>query len=411
MVSDMKNKLLFLTNLLPYPLDSGGKIKSYNTLMLLKDSFDIDLFCFIEADQERAHLAQIEKLGIKVNFVKLSLRHQQTPLILLWEVLKSLFSAYPYVVNKYRSPKMEQLLLGSLGNNDHDYLYIDHLQLFSYVKSLLKYKPVKPIVVLDQHNVESDIIRRRRDETKNIIARIFLSLELYKLLLFEKRSCVQADLVLAITEIDRARLLTLTAQKSNCKTAPFFIDKIENVYKGGSDEKTILFVGTMSWYPNEHGVLWFYTNVFKAFGLAQAGWKLLIVGNSPGDRIRELSKDAAVRVTGRVEDLKPYYSTSTMAVVPLFIGGGMRIKILDLFAVGLPVISTSIGCEGIPVSDGKNILIADTADQFMASLQALSKDKALRSKISSQASLFLSDNYSFEKAQSRYLEIILKRGA
>lgn len=400
----MKEKILFITNLLPYPFDNGGKIKTYNTLMMLRDVYDIDLFCFIERDEDCEYAAKLEDIGVHVHWFNKTLRHQEHLVLLLWEIFKSLFLKYPYVVSKYSHRGLRSAVDGALRDKNYACVYVDHLQLFQYVQKYLM-QDKRSCVVLDQHNVETDIVKRRLLETKNIFARYFLQLEITKLFRYEKESCLQADLVLAITDVDRGRIEQITGGKTQCKTAPFFIKKTQNLFSGG-DGRTILFLGTMSWYPNEHGVLWFYENVFCRYCLGSQGWRLLIVGGDPGGKIKTLTADSAVMVSGRVKDIAPYLSKAIVAVVPLFIGGGMRIKILDFLSSGIPTISTSIGSEGIPVVDHENILLANTPEEFRDALNAIDAGKALSKHLSLNGLRFVENYFSFKSAKKKFLEIL-----
>ena len=401
----MKERILFVTNLLPYPLDNGGKIKTYNTLCVLKEIYDIDLLCFIEDDNDLTYIKELERLGINLNCVKKILRHAGKPYLLLFEVVKSLFSRYPYIISKFLSKEMHKLIRVNALKNKYKYIYIDHLQLFPYFYDAMSVdRKVK--VILDQHNVESQIVQRRLNNSRNLFSKLFLILEYWKALLFEKSACKRADIVLAITEQDKVKILELTCGKCNCHVSPYVMKREEIKFLGNCNEKIILFIGTMSWYPNEDGLLWFYNNVFKAFDLGGKGWKLIVVGNSPTKRVLKLADDSFVKVTGYVDDVTSYIQKSLLSVVPLRIGGGMRIKILDLFKWGVPVISTDIGCEGIPASDNKSILIANSPEEFLKKINLFEQNERLRENLVENAFKLIDEKYSFERARGQFQEIL-----
>jgi glycosyltransferase involved in cell wall biosynthesis len=400
----MKEKILFMTNLLPYPLDNGGKIKTYNTLSILSKIFDVDLFCFIEEKSDRQYIGDIQKLGISVNCVLKRLRHTQTPFLLCWEGLKSLITKYPYVVSKYASPEMRRIVAAKLAQKQYHTIYVDHLQLFQYVPSDIYKTDIS--VLLDQHNLEYEIIQRRIRFTKNVFKKLFLRLEYLKAVRYEKECCMKADLILAITKRDLSLINKMTQDRGRCRIAPFYVKEMSPVLHDHSfKKKTILFLGTMSWFPNEDAVIWFFNNVFKQYHLDNQGWRFLIVGNSPGKAVLDLKSDS-VNITGYVDNLRPYLDESLLSVVPLRIGGGMRIKILDLFSFGIPVISTNIGCEGIPVSNGEHILIADTPLEFKRSIERIYHDSALRQNLVNNALSFVKTHYSSASALEQYRDIL-----
>ncbi len=395
----MKKNILFITNLLPYPLDNGGKIKTYNTLKILSKTYLIDLVCFIEHESEIQYIQEIEKLNIRVEFVKHSLIHGNKPVKLFAELIKSLFSPYPYIINKFRSHQMTRLIKKKIKAANYDYFYFDHLQLYVY-KQLI---PLKGIKILDQHNAENAIVKRRLEHSSNPLAKMFLSTEYKKSVRFERKALLDADLVLAITELDKIQFHQLAGKDIKVKIAPFFVElnKVPTEVEKPR-EKALLFLGTMSWFPNEDGILWFCENVFNKYNLKQAGWKLFIVGKDPGKQVQELNDNTNIFVTGFVDSIKPYIEKSLISIVPLRIGGGMRIKIFDLFNNNIPVISSSIGCEGIAVEDKKNILVANTPEEFLASINWLADDEQLRKEIADNARTFITENHSFEAAVLKF---------
>jgi glycosyltransferase involved in cell wall biosynthesis len=216
---------------------------------------------------------------------------------------------------------------------------------------------------------------------------------------------MKADLTLAITKRDLSMIERVTENRARCRIAPFYVQEISPVLHDNSfKKKTILFLGTMSWFPNQDAVTWFFHNVFKKYNLDTKGWRFLIVGNSPGKAVLDLGSDY-VYITGYVDNLRPYIDESLLSVVPLRIGGGMRIKILDLFSFGIPVISTNIGCEGIPASNGEHILIADTPLEFKNSIERIYDDSELRQNLVKNALFFVRTHYSSTSALQQYKDI------
>jgi glycosyltransferase involved in cell wall biosynthesis len=403
----MKERILFVTNLLPFPLDSGGKIKTYNTLCLLKALYDIDLMCFVDDRKDLRYVNDVEKLCVRVECFYKKIKHHRTPFLFILEIVKSIFSKYPYIISKYTSSQMKKKAIKRMCQYEYKIIYIDHLQLFQYV-SPLSFKREEKFLVLDQHNIESEIVKRRIHNTRNLFFRLFLKYEYLKLTRYEKRACSMADLVLAITDIDRDKLNNMTKGQCHCEVSPFFIERKDNARYCSyvQHDKNILFVGTMSWYPNEDAILWFYKNVFLKLRKEHPNIRLDIVGSNPGENIFQLKRDNAVNVTGYVEDINPYLKKAMVAIVPIRIGGGMRIKILQLLAKGIPVVTTSIGCEGIPVTTNKEVLIADNESDIYHAINRIINDSRLREKLSENSLNFIKKYYSFDYALKKYVQIL-----
>jgi len=405
----MKEKILFITIFLPFPLDMGAKIKTYNTLQVLSKFFNIDLICFINSIRELRHTKEVEKkLGIRVECIYKKILLHRTPFLFIIQILKSIFSKYPYVVSKFSHFFMRRKIATEILQNKYKIIYIDHLQLFQYISySILKNKEI--LVILDQHNFETEIIARRLAHTRNFIYKLFLKLERFKLAKYERKACSSADIVFAITERDRSKFWNITNGKCNCYVSPLFVEKRNKIYSPiGINNKIILFIGTLSWYPNVDGILWFYKNVFKRYNMQALGWVLMIVGNNPVPEITKINDNKFVRVIGYVNDVKPYIKKALVSIVPLRIGGGIRIKVLDLFSYGMPIISTSIGCEGIPIDDGKNIIIANTPEEFFDSLNLIYEDDVLRMNLSQNAFKLIKREYSFSSAKEKYSNLLVK---
>ncbi len=393
--------MLFITNLLPYPLNNGGKIKTFNALKILSKLCDIDVICFVNDKNELQYKTALEELSLNIVCVIKKIEMHKNPVLLIAELIKSLFSFYPYVVSKFYSRLFRKEIKKLIAQKTYDIVYVDHLPLYQYVERIKALGKSK--VILDQHNVENEIIKRRLDVSGNIFAKLFLPYEYKKLLAFEKRACATCDITLAITERDKTCLSALTKGKGNFRVAPFYINsEHKEYYNVNHKDKVILFLGTMSWYPNVDGLLWFYENVFKKFKLALEGYSLLIVGNKPTEALCGLHDGKNIIVTGFVPDTLPYLSQAILSIVPIRFGSGMRIKILELMSFGLPVVSTTIGCEGIGCENLKEIIIADEAEAFYNSLTMLSADVDLRKKLSDNSRAFIKNKYSYEKACQDY---------
>ena len=403
----MRERILFITNLLPYPLDNGGKIKTFNTLKILRRKYDIHLLCFVDSEHEKKYAKVLKELGIHTYCETKKILLHNKPFKMAVEILKSILNGKPYVVSKYYSNIFNQKVSYYLNNNDYRFIYIDHLQQFQYIpKNILA--TCKNKIILEQHNVEFILAKRYYQRSRNIFKKAIVFLEYLKLHHYEDRACQSAGLVFAITDRDKETLKNLCGNSIRLETSPSYIETNSDfryqVDKNNSN-KHILFLGTMSWYPNEDGIIWFFNNVFLQIKALYPNIKLDIVGSNPGENVLNLSRDKSVTITGYVEDITPYIAHALFSVVPIRIGGGMRIKILQLLAFGIPLVTTSIGCEGIPVTSDKEVLIADSEDEFLFAVKRLLNDINLRKELSFNAIEFIRNNYSIGCASQKYERI------
>lgn len=329
------------------------------------------------------------------------------PLRMAFEILKSVLLGRPYVVSKFASRRMSAAVAEAVGRCRYDAVVVDHLQMFMYAP--LKFLGERGIpLVLEEHNVETAIVRRYRDAVANPAVKIFAAFELWKLGRFEKRACLASQTVLAITSYDAREIREWTDRGHDVRVSPFFVEPREGAPRKAVQMGTpprILFVGTMSWFPNADGAVWFYDRVFRLLRARHPGLVFDIVGRDPGPRLERLRADAAVRLTGRVDDTAPYLDAADAAVVPLRVGGGLRIKILELLAAGVPLVTTTVGCEGIPVTHERELLIADGEEAFGQAVSRLLSDEVLRRTLSENAVRFVREKYSFDAALAFYKDL------
>ena len=207
--------------------------------------------------------------------------------------------------------------------------------------------------------------------------------------------------------------LTKIKLVSNITVIPNGVDIEEFLFtKANSQNITISYFGNMEYFPNQDAVLFFSKQILPMIKQKIPGVKFLIVGKNPSLTVQSLATDENIIVTGTVDSVIPHYINSSICIVPLRAGGGTRLKILEAMAVGRPVVSTTIGCEGLDVVDGENLLIADTPVQFAEKVIQLINDKQLYQKIANNGRKLVEDKYSWDKIAEKllavYAEIVSK---
>lgn len=390
-------RILFLTNLLPYPLDNGGKIKTFSTLKALSIMGNsVDLLCFSEnSENDFGNVQKLKNICNDVQFIEHKLTTKSNIKYMMAVAFKSLFSKYPFGIYKYESKQMRDVIAKKIKENDYDIIYFDHLQMYKYFNSFDR-KNVK--FVLDQHNSESEIVYRTYQNSNNFLKKIFLNIEYNKIRKFEKKALSDVDKIYALSENDVESMKHLNVNLKNFSVIPIGVidNGIINKKEDKNKKLTLMFIGTLTWNPNNQGILWFVRNVIPKLNESGIEYDLYIVGKNPSDELKELCESYDnIFVTGYVNDVDEMYVKSDVMVVPLFVGSGQRVKIIESFSKGIPVISTSIGAEGLDCITDYNVVIADTDIEFVDSLRKMS-DETFRKKIASNARKTFEEKYSLE---------------
>lgn len=390
-------RILFLTNLLPYPLDNGGKIKTFSTLKALSIMGNsVDLLCFSEnSENDSGNVQKLKNICNDVQFIEHKLTTKSNIKYMMAVAFKSLFSKYPFGIYKYESKQMRDVIAKKIKENDYDIIYFDHLQMYKYFNS---FDRKNVTFVLDQHNSESEIVYRTYQNSNNFLKKIFLNIEYNKIRKFEKKALSDVDKIYALSENDVESMKHLNVNLKNFSVIPIGVidNGIINKKEDKNKKLTLMFIGTLTWNPNNQGILWFVRNVIPKLNESGIEYDLYIVGKNPSDELKELCESYNnIFVTGYVNDVDEMYVKSDVMVVPLFVGSGQRVKIIESFSKGIPVISTSIGAEGLDCITDYNVVIADTDIEFVDSLRKMSDD-TFRKKIASNARKTFEEKYSLE---------------
>lgn len=359
-------KILLLTQVLPYPPDSGPKVKTWNVLKYLAQYHEVTLVSFVRGDQS-AEVKHLQKYCQAVHTVPMERGLLSDGLAML----RSLLSGQPWMMLRDDRAAMRQLIDRLAAETGFDIAHADQLNMAQYAARVPTARKV-----LDAHNALWLLYQRLWQTMSSGPKKWLLGRDWRLLKNYEGRICQEFDGVLAVSEEDKTALeeaisnverSTFNVQREKEITViPIAVDTDEvALVARHSNADHILHIGTMYWPPNIDGILWFSREIYPHIRAKHPHIIFDVVGARPPQEIVDLGGNGSgINVTGYVTDPTPYRQQAGVMVVPLRAGGGMRVKILEALAQGLPIVSTTLGCEGIAVTHGQNILIADTPHEF-----------------------------------------------
>jgi glycosyltransferase involved in cell wall biosynthesis len=258
-----------------------------------------------------------------------------------------------------------------------------------------------PVVFFD-HNVEYLVWQRLRRNEPRFLRRLALELEWRKMRRFERSTCAAARLTLAVSEPDRA-LLAETAPGARVRAIPTGVDTGYFSPQPGPERKgALVFTGSMDWYPNEDGILHFAEHTLPLIRREVPEAEVTVVGRDPSARLRGAARRAGLRVTGTVPDVRPYMAESAVYVVPLRVGGGTRLKIFEALAMGKPVVSTTVGAEGLPLEPGRHFIQADDPGAFAGAVVSLLRDPERRAALGGAGRQLVEQHYAWPQVARQF---------
>ena len=390
-------RTLLLTQVLPYPPDSGPKVKTWNVLKYLSHRHEVTLVSFVRGDQSAdvAHLAPYCRAIHTVPMERGVTRDG-------WAMVRSLMGRQPWMMVRDDRRQMRRLLDRLSRDISFDVAHADQLNMTQYANRV-----PTAFKVLDAHNALWLLYRRLAATMKRGPRKWLLRRDWKLLHAYEGQQVRASDAVLAVSQEDRMALLQAAGTDLPITVIPIAVDVDET---GTVSRQTaanhVLHLGTMYWPPNIDGVMWFLQEIWPRIRQKQPGVVFDIVGSRPPPALRKIGEeDDSIRVAGYVSDTAPYLEQTGVFVVPLRAGGGMRVKILNALAQGLPIVSTALGCEGIEVTPGRDILVGDTPGTFAEAVLRVLKDHEIARQLSVNGRQLAEEKYDYRVA-CRALDVV-----
>jgi polysaccharide biosynthesis protein PslH len=381
------------------PVDTGGKIRSYNILRHLARSHEVTLLSYYGGKKDAAYESEIQRelpgaqtigtAALDGNAFAQSV-----------DYLRRVFQAAPFAVSKFTHPSVRQALTSWLSARKFDVAVCDFLAASLNFPGVL----ATP-TVLFQHNVETVLWRRIASTEANPAKRLVYRIEAAKMAAYEPRTLGRFHHVIAVSDHDRQEMLAM-APACAISVVPTGVDtqKYGVAPPATANPPRIAFTGSMDWEPNLDAVAYFCEDIFPRVRREYPSALFQIVGRNPHPRVKQLASEH-VQVTGTVPSVAEYLREATLVVVPLRIGGGTRLKIFEAMAMGKAVISTSIGAEGLDVQSGRDLILADDPAPFAEAILSLLRDAGLRQKYE-RAAAKLAAQYDWSNIVQRFAAVL-----
>lgn len=381
-------KILFLSPTVPFPLTDGGRIRVFNLLKQIAQRSKVTLLALETQSSDVESIVHLERFGIRVHLVQ---QGGKLPSVSFGTLLRAFLKKVPITVARYNVPAYRQKLRELVATETFDLVHYEmfHVAQFHTETHLPS--------LLSQQNVDAAIWRRLCQETANPLRKCLYWTQQRAFERYERLTHPQFDIVTCASEIDRQ-----TFQRTNAagrfEIIPNGVDVEDYQPAYGSEEEAhLIYIGSMDWYPNEDAVAFFADEVLPKIREKLPDVQFSAVGGNPSPRVQKLAARSHILVTGRVPEIKPYFARATVFVVPLRIGSGTRLKILEALAMGKAVVSTTVGAEGLNLVDGEEILIADEPIAFAEAVLRLLTDASLRRKIGENGRARVERDYDWRR--------------
>lgn len=390
-------RILFVTEKFPWPLDDGGQLRTWHVLAGLAAELPVTLVSLAPADPSA--LEAVRALGVEVA----TFPRRRSAARTAWYAAKALATRKPYPIEKNASRELRADLLRRIAAGEVLALHLNHLDAAQYVEEL---GPGRPSAVVDTHNLLTRMYERFADAARDPLRRAYCTVQWWKMARYEREILKQVEKVAVCSDVEREQLRTWGVDR--VLVVPNGVDTAKLSPNGRAPRSggppSLVFVGALSYLPNADGVRWFVAEVAPLLEASLPGFRLTIAGKDPPSDVRALARPGRVEVPGYVDDLAGLVRGADACVVPLRIGGGTRLKILDAMALGVPVVATRVGAEGILARDREHLLLADSPAEFAAAVAEACGDRALARTLAENGRRLVVERYEWKRTVAPLVE-------
>ncbi|MEH6559195.1 MAG: glycosyltransferase [Oceanicoccus sp.] len=390
-------KLLFITPELPYPAQSGGKVKSLKLLHALAERYDVTLACPLKLD-DALHVQAFHAISPCRDHLHDAVDVARSA----GNLARSYLQGIPLNVHRTHSRRLQADI--ALVAGEYEVVFLDHYEVFPYLP-----QTYQGLTVYHAHNAYFKMWQRYAQLPGNPAMRLAAHFEAKRVRDYEAAVANFTDLTFAAPN-DALELKQLGVEEC----------KLHHTFHLGDDRqlelpdlqyadtaKKLMYVGFLGWEPNAQGLLWFIEHVWPQLVQRHPDLRFDIVGKNPDQRLKAAAASwQGISLKGFVPDLQEVYRDSRVSVAPLLFGSGMKVKVLDAMARGMPTVTTSVGAEGIDIEQGKHLLVADSPDDMASEVDRLLTDPQLWQRLQVNSRLLISERYTWHKLFERMYSIL-----
>ncbi|MCA9369883.1 MAG: glycosyltransferase [Pseudomonadales bacterium] len=375
-----------LTPYLPYPLLSGGQIRTYNLLKKLSQHHSITLFALIKDESEKKYISHLEEFCSVVRVFKRS----QRPFTLK-NVLKTAVSSYPFLIIRNHVPEVIKAVEAELSYTQYDLIHAETFYMMPHIP-----QTDTPILLVEQ-TIEYLGYESYAERAHPLLQPI-LAVDIAKIKHWEKHFWKKSDVLVTMSEADKEYIAQVLGEKEGIQVVENGVDAAwfaEKPWKP-PPTPTALFVGTFKWLPNVEAVNYLLDAVWNGVKAQIPNAQLHIVGNEPTQDIIEKAKALKdVKVLGRIDDIRDAFSTANVLIAPVMSGKGTRYKILEAMAAGTPIVATPTAVEGIDVTPDTHVVLSSSPEELIQQTVKVLQNRSLQKKLSSTGKLYVAQHFEW----------------
>lgn len=390
-------RILFLSAWFPYPPDNGSRIRAYNLMRALSERHEVFLISLLQDDSDPANAVHLKELCEVVSLHESRFYKGGT----LKSVLGLLSSRPRSVVDTF-DPVVKHAVRSAVERIRPDVIVASTLGVVEYVPNNINIPSV-----LEEHNCEYAILRRRAEQMSGRIGRYRYDLGWKKFARWEVRVCRKFGAVVMVSEADKRMLLDVAPDLAPVHVVPNGVDTEHYTPTHRAPEpNTIVYNGALTFGANRDAVDYYASDIYPILKLNCPNARLKVTGRTDGVDLTGIADCPGIELTGYVNDIREVLDKSLACVVPLGMGGGSRLKILEAMAAGVPVVSTSVGAEGIKAVNGEHLVIADTAADFARAVASVLTDTERAQEMARKARRLVEGRYSWKSIGRTFADIV-----
>ncbi len=392
-------RILFIVDSLPYPILGGASLRNYNLLRRIAAENEVWLAALVTDAGQMESVSRFQKFCAGVEVAAMG---PQSVFSNLPGFVKYFLMGVPPELRYFDSNSLTQKISSLISKIKFDVIHIDQINMGLYLKAIPQDQRCRTIWSLHDYDFKKfkQIIELEPKKARKF--RLWLNNQF--VYYWEPRHAAKFGRIVTVSNLDK-QLLSAKNPNLKIEVIPNGVDALALMpYPENTGKQVLLFVGNMDYLPCIDGIMHFHEHILPLIKKALPTVELWVIGKDPPDQILKL-KDMGVLVTGRVDDVRPYYEKSKVCIVPLRAGSGTRLKILEAMALGRPVVSTSTGCEGLDITDGRELAVADTPELFAKKTIELLTNEALRKKIAVQAREFVVQNHEWNMIAQKLMDV------